>query len=91
MERDYDDAEIYHYKTNFNSHAHVERDRNSNHQGRRLRHFNSHAHVERDLRITLFMHILFNFNSHAHVERDELFGGYENENEGFQLTRSRGA
>ena len=26
MERDYDDAEIYHYKTNFNSHAHVERD-----------------------------------------------------------------
>ena len=26
VERDYDDAEIYHYKANFNSHAHVERD-----------------------------------------------------------------
>ena len=48
MERDYDDAEIYHYKTNFNSHAHVERDISAKLGGNKLDDFNSHAHVERD-------------------------------------------
>ena len=35
--------------TNFNSHAHVERDRLANNKIVCLKNFNSHAHVERDL------------------------------------------
>ena len=34
--------------TNFNSHAHVERDQTPHQCRRYIRHFNSHAHVERD-------------------------------------------
>ena len=45
----YDDAEIYHYKANFNSHAHVERDYHDFCYAAHKRHFNSHAHVERDI------------------------------------------
>ena len=58
-------------RTNFNSHAHVERDvlsfglRISN-----VAHFNSHAHVERDVAQHTRYAVLRDFNSHAHVERD---------------------
>ena len=37
-------------KCNFNSHAHVERDRTRSHLSAQSKHFNSHAHVERDCR-----------------------------------------
>ena len=56
--------------SNFNSHAHVERDRFVDRKSARTCHFNSHAHVERDPIITPFPKFSLNFNSHAHVERD---------------------
>ena len=64
----YDDAEIYHY--NFNSHAHVDRDRLLSLPMSVQKHFNSHAHVERDDSVIVFVPPPNNFNSHAHVERD---------------------
>ena len=55
---------------NFNSHAHVERDRSSNARPDRTENFNSHAHVERDgIRLWGTTRCSY-FNSHAHVERD---------------------
>ena len=58
--------------TDFNSHAHVERD-DSFADGINVPcNFNSHAHVERD---GVFFHthqLNTNFNSHAHVERDAI-------------------
>ena len=41
---------------NFNSHAHVERDRKINTPYNIVNHFNSHAHVERDCRNWLETH-----------------------------------
>ena len=35
--------------TNFNSHAHVERDENNFKNANKCGNFNSHAHVERDI------------------------------------------
>ena len=58
------------YYTNFNSHAHVERDIMANKKHSALNDFNSHAHVERDLWLSLSHACSFHFNSHAHVERD---------------------
>ena len=56
--------------SNFNSHAHVERDAWHTSMPSLFEYFNSHAHVERDNDAhSLFAH-LGNFNSHAHVERD---------------------
>ena len=57
-------------KTNFNSHAHVERDKLVRTWKTPLTNFNSHAHVERDLLNIVATLQLFYFNSHAHVERD---------------------
>ena len=55
---------------NFNSHAHVERDKMTYKKAYEVLNFNSHAHVERDM--YLLQHTLesIHFNSHAHVERD---------------------
>ena len=55
---------------NFNSHAHVERDRLKRSQTDRHADFNSHAHVERDDYNEKWILFIKNFNSHAHVERD---------------------
>ena len=55
----------------FNSRAHVERDRNSHTRGGALRYFNSRAHVERDYNVTKKKKRKGNFNSRAHVERDK--------------------
>ena len=56
--------------SNFNSHAHVERDMLSQFTTLTEEDFNSHAHVERDhLTLTSALE-QSNFNSHAHVERD---------------------
>ena len=56
---------------NFNSHAHVERDRLVFQLFTlRNRDFNSHAHVERDIMDKETWLTADDFNSHAHVERD---------------------
>ena len=55
---------------NFNSHAHVERDRIVVTSQLFFLNFNSHAHVERDPLQVLCHKLLNHFNSHAHVERD---------------------
>ena len=57
-------------KSNFNSHAHVERDTTTIHDEYIASNFNSHAHVERDVAITGESDSSIDFNSHAHVERD---------------------
>ena len=56
----------------FNSHAHVERDRIFTYFTDIDFNFNSHAHVERDETVQKSIHCLKNFNSHAHVERDDI-------------------
>ena len=48
MERDYLQYHNLHLQNYFNSHAHVERDKNEKTFLRLDLHFNSHAHVERD-------------------------------------------
>ncbi len=58
---------------NFNSHAHVERDKLEWTQICSKRDFNSHAHVERDVINHRLTDLEVNFNSHAHVERDFAF------------------
>ena len=62
--------------TNFNSHAHVERDLEHGHAKKGGKgNFNSHAHVERDPIIMRLTIGILNFNSHAHVERDRRIKG----------------
>ena len=56
--------------TNFNSHAHVERDDGTDTFVPSIVNFNSHAHVERDIKSDVKKSGQNNFNSHAHVERD---------------------
>ena len=56
--------------SNFNSHAHVERDYAVKWVILPICYFNSHAHVERDCTGFAFRACFKNFNSHAHVERD---------------------
>ena len=56
--------------SNFNSHAHVERDETVQKSIHCLKNFNSHAHVERDQVMNFWLFVTGNFNSHAHVERD---------------------
>ena len=70
MERDSDDIIIGKMNEDFNSHAHVERDKIVIYKLLQQEHFNSHAHVERDYTTGAGTAIVFNFNSHAHVERD---------------------
>ena len=57
-------------KYNFNSHAHVERDRAKGQLAISSINFNSHAHVERDHFVGYWRFHVVYFNSHAHVERD---------------------
>ena len=56
--------------SNFNSHAHVERDPCATSQSCVEKYFNSHAHVERDGMEDTADEPVDDFNSHAHVERD---------------------
>ena len=74
----------------FNSHAHVERDKIHYLLINGIWYFNSHAHVERDLSSLCQMIYLKHFNSHAHVERDVILP-FSMTSLSFQLTRSRGA
>ena len=57
---------------NFNSRAHVERDRNVAVSAAETADFNSRAHVERDVAHRKAEKRRFNFNSRAHVERDKM-------------------
>ena len=57
---------------NFNSHAHVERDKRTLKPGKFVWNFNSHAHVERDPPVFAAIAATEHFNSHAHVERDSV-------------------
>ena len=75
----------------FNSHAHVERDRLRRCQEEAYDDFNSHAHVERDVLQRHGFHTVHHFNSHAHVERDLSDRPHNALLQEFQLTRSRGA
>ena len=76
MERDIDCFLLYVLYSDFNSHAHVERDSMRSPPILPVRHFNSHAHVERDRYVADDeKRLQENFNSHAHVERDGF--GYE--------------
>ena len=61
-----DNYDVY----DFNSHAHVERDRRKKYPLKMQFNFNSHAHVERDRVINVDRKYTGDFNSHAHVERD---------------------
>ena len=70
MERDREKIKKIAPVDNFNSHAHVERDRYVLLYIWAGVYFNSHAHVERDTSVPLRTRPVFNFNSHAHVERD---------------------
>ena len=65
-------VDIRSYSTlyNFNSHAHVERDKRTSFISNLFSNFNSHAHVERDDIISAIIDGFKDFNSHAHVERD---------------------
>ena len=58
--------------SDFNSHAHVERDLTFEFSITLLSNFNSHAHVERDRQEMKKLYMNFHFNSHAHVERDKM-------------------
>ncbi len=49
---------------NFNSHAHVERDKNAISRGKSAKNFNSHAHVERDYDAHHFWD-LFDISTHT--------------------------
>ena len=40
---------LYYRYSNFNSHAHVERDASTKKRKSKMKNFNSHAHVERDI------------------------------------------
>ena len=62
----------------FNSHAHVERDRSTVSSSMFKRNFNSHAHVERDVQNCNYLMLRCHFNSHAHVERDEIVRNWIN-------------
>ena len=73
MERDILKQTVMTKQKNFNSHAHVERDRDSIPEWESDCNFNSHAHVERDVYIDNLHRLYTNFNSHAHVERDMRF------------------
>ena len=48
MERDDNAVENFNFMEDFNSHAHVERDKQWKTKLEELKNFNSHAHVERD-------------------------------------------
>ena len=76
---------------NFNSHAHVERDKSQERLDTETGHFNSHAHVERDYDVMERFAKIYDFNSHAHVERDHQAQSQLQHGLLFQLTRSRGA
>ena len=78
-------------QNHFNSHAHVERDGQTDGIFQFDKDFNSHAHVERDLFNITYRIIFIHFNSHAHVERDDNCGAELIVIIEFQLTRSRGA
>ena len=58
------------HSSNFNSHAHVERDHWACANSSEKKNFNSHAHVERDAGSFRGHNAHKYFNSHAHVERD---------------------
>ena len=58
------------FTQNFNSHAHVERDKMFKKFYQTPENFNSHAHVERDQQRGACKGGGIYFNSHAHVERD---------------------
>ena len=60
-------------ENNFNSHAHVERDRDVDMFQKCICYFNSHAHVERDSSPIVNAYGVVYFNSHAHVERDIIY------------------
>ena len=72
MERDGVFEIFVKFFTNFNSHAHVERDWKDFDFTLNKLNFNSHAHVERDNDKTSLKGVIGNFNSHAHVERDPI-------------------
>ena len=57
-------------QSDFNSHAHVERDCTQFGVDKCPKYLNSHAHVERDLNNKDAVYECIDFNSHAHVERD---------------------
>ena len=76
--------------SNFNSHAHVERDRRQYRSFTNSGHFNSHAHVERDLR-EVFRHSQFFISTHTLTWSVTRIALQSSASKGFQLTRSRGA
>ena len=69
-----DKSTIFISLSDFNSHAHVERDLFPLLPRCLSFHFNSHAHVERDWRLLRLNCKNLHFNSHAHVERDYTTG-----------------
>ena len=91
MERDSAEFGALLKMLDFNSHAHVERDNNSDIDIENLT-ISTHTltwSVTQDNRRNL--HGNSDFNSHAHVERDFLCIWLDIHHTKFQLTRSRGA
>ena len=75
---------------NFNSHAHVERDRERSRTPSKSSYFNSHAHVERDMCVTSDLNEL-RISTHTLTWSVTNFYLVKLIVNIFQLTRSRGA
>ena len=79
------------YGENFNSHAHVERDKVVGSNPAPATNFNSHAHVERDLKFVFFNFLGIFISTHTLTWSVTFYLYNKNTEEKFQLTRSRGA
>ena len=77
-------------KSDFNSHAHVERDTGQDVFRWWLGDFNSHAHVERDYQ-AVFDITYYEISTHTLTWSVSLIDQYAHVFLTFQLTRSRGA
>ena len=84
----YNYIQVYH--SNFNSHAHVERDIIREYGFPVLSNFNSHAHVERD-RVDLVLTYSKNISTHTLTWSVTIDNAVSVPGGQFQLTRSRGA
>ena len=78
------------YYTNFNSHAHVERDSASSSSVSFISNFNSHAHVERDIIAVLLVGLIV-ISTHTLTWSVTYHWNSLHRTCRFQLTRSRGA
>ena len=90
MERDTIEQSVIRGGENFNSHAHVERDRELLPYLAFVDNFNSHAHVERDI-FPPDIHAVAKISTHTLTWSVTAVAISQFQSVKFQLTRSRGA